>query len=41
MRIGLHGVLRAGQELAYEDAHRVVPDDLRTLMQRAGIEEYH
>lgn len=40
MRIGLHGVLRAGQEVAYDEAHRVVPDDLHALMHRAGIDEW-
>jgi L-rhamnose mutarotase len=40
MRIALHAVLRPGEELAYEEAHRAIPEDLRALMRRAGIGEW-
>lgn len=40
MRVALHSFLREGQELAYEDAHRVIPPDLLAALQRVGITEW-
>jgi L-rhamnose mutarotase len=40
MRIALHSVLHDGAELGYEQAHRVVPDDLLAALRRAGIRDW-
>jgi len=40
MRVALHSFLRDGQEAGYEEAHRVVPDDLLAALQRVGITDW-
>jgi L-rhamnose mutarotase len=40
MRIALHSFLHSGQELGYEQAHRVIPDDLLAALRRAGIRDW-
>lgn len=37
MRVALHSRLHEGMEAAYEQAHRVVPDDVLAAMRRVGI----
>ncbi|MEO3753180.1 L-rhamnose mutarotase [Streptomyces sp. B6B3] len=40
MRVALHSVLVEGQEAGYEEAHRVVPEELMTALRGAGIREW-
>ncbi|WP_348789979.1 L-rhamnose mutarotase [Leifsonia sp. NPDC080035] len=40
MRVALHSVLREGHELAYEEAHVVIPDDLVAAFARVGIHDW-
>jgi L-rhamnose mutarotase len=40
MRIALHSFLHSGQELGYEQAHQVIPDDLLAALRRAGIRDW-
>jgi L-rhamnose mutarotase len=40
VRIGLHSILRAGQEEAYEREHAVVWPDLLAALRRAGISDW-
>jgi L-rhamnose mutarotase len=40
VRIALHSRLQDGQELAYEDAHRTIPDDLVAAFREVGITDW-
>ncbi|UAJ79595.1 L-rhamnose mutarotase [Leifsonia sp. ZF2019] len=40
MRVALHSVLREGHELAYDEAHAAIPDDLVASFGRLGIRDW-